>query len=491
MSDDELDRRVHALLLPGFVGHRAPDWLRRRVDAGLGGVVLFSRNVGGDPALRGLTDDLHARRPDLLVAVDEEGGDVTRIDAARGSRHPGAYALGRIDDEALTRRVGASIGALLDLSGVDWCWAPVVDVTSNPENPVIGVRSYGTDAELVARHAAAAVRGLQDDAGIIACAKHFPGHGDTSTDSHLDLPVVDATLDDLERIALAPFRACIEADVRSIMTAHLRVLALDPAQPATISPLIVTGLLRKRLGYDGVVVSDALEMAGIVEHCGLEEGAVRAVVAGVDALCLGGHLSDDDVVERVRATIVSAVRSGRLDLARVVEASDRMATLADWRATRAAGAVTVMTDAECRSAAERTTEVVGDVRLPDGTPCVITCDPVPLVAAGVVPWGLAGPISERRPGTVEVQVTSGSDIHDALGAAHGRPLVLVLRDSGRYAWQRDLVARARVRRPDCVVVEMGLPPFSGSAPAPSITTYGASQAAVERVVALLLGAESA
>lgn len=214
---------------------------------------------------------------------------------------------------------------------------------------------------------------------------------------------------------------------------------------------------------------------------------MRAVAAGVDALCLGGHLSDDTVVERVHAALVSAVRSGRLDEARVLEASDRMTTLAHWRAARPAAVRSLMTAGECRSAAERATDVSGDVRLPQGAPCVVTCDPVPLVAAGPVPLGLAGPIGAVRPGTVEVQVTGASDFDRALDASAGRPLVVVLRDSGRHAWQRQLVAAARAVRPDCVVVEMGLPPVSGAAPAPSITTYGASRASVALVVDLLVG----
>jgi beta-N-acetylhexosaminidase len=164
----ELDRAVHTLLVPGFVGTAAPDWVRRRIDHGLGGVALFARNIHSVEQARTLTNALHATRTDVLVAVDEEGGDVTRLEAGRGSRHPGALALGAVDDLALTRQVAASIGALLRRAGVDWTWSPVADVSSNPDNPVIGVRSYGTDAGLVARHAAATVAGLQDDAGILA-----------------------------------------------------------------------------------------------------------------------------------------------------------------------------------------------------------------------------------------------------------------------------------------------------------------------------------
>ncbi|HET7900664.1 MAG TPA: glycoside hydrolase family 3 N-terminal domain-containing protein, partial [Candidatus Nanopelagicales bacterium] len=213
MTASELDRRAHRVLLPGFVGTTAPDWLLRRAERGLGGVVLFARNVTDPDQVSALAASLRGVRPELLVAVDEEGGDVTRLEARSGSSYAGAAALGAADDVDLTRAVSAGIGAMLAGCGVDWTLAPVADVNSNPHNPVIGVRSFGADPELVARHVAAAVRGLQDDAGILACAKHFPGHGDTAVDSHLGLPVVAASPTELRTTHLAPFRAAIDAGV--------------------------------------------------------------------------------------------------------------------------------------------------------------------------------------------------------------------------------------------------------------------------------------
>ena len=171
-----------------------PDWVRRRLADGLGGVVLYAWNVESREQLRALTAELRSEREDLVVAIDEEGGDVTRLEAATGSSYPGNAALGVVDDVELTERVAASLGAELADAGVNLDFAPVADVNTNPQNPVIGIRSFGSDAELVARHVAAFVRGLQR-AGVAACAKHFPGHGDTSVDSHLALPLVDS-LDD-------------------------------------------------------------------------------------------------------------------------------------------------------------------------------------------------------------------------------------------------------------------------------------------------------
>ena len=195
---------------------------------------------------------------------------MTRLEAASGSSYPGNAALGVVDDAELSESVAASLGAELADAGVNLDFAPVADVNTNPQNPVIGIRSFGSDAELVSRHVAAFVRGLQR-AGVAACAKHFPGHGDTSVDSHLALPLVDS----LDPRALEPFRAAIAAGVRSLMTAHIVVRSIGD-EPATMSREVLHDLLRVELGFDGVVVTDALEMKAISETVGVEEGAVRS-----------------------------------------------------------------------------------------------------------------------------------------------------------------------------------------------------------------------
>ena len=206
----------------------------RGLEDGLGGICLFAYNVGD--RLRELTASLREARPDVLIGIDEEGGDVTRLEVARGSSYPGNGALGAVDDVELTERVAASIGADLAAVGVNLDFAPVADVNENPRNPVIGVRSFGASPDLVARHVAAFVRGLQRQ-GVAACAKHFPGHGNTEADSHLELPVVSGDV----RPGLEPFRAAIDAGVAAIMTAHVVVPGLDEL-PATLSPAILTGV---------------------------------------------------------------------------------------------------------------------------------------------------------------------------------------------------------------------------------------------------------
>ena len=349
MSD--ADRQAAACLLPSFPGYVVPEWAERWLERGLGGITLFAYNVRDPEQLAGLTAALRARRPELLISIDEEGGDVTRLEAEHGSSYPGNLALGAVDDVSLTEEVASAIAGELARAGVNLNLAPVADTNTNPRNPVIGVRSFGSDPELVARHVAAFVTGTQRQ-GVAACAKHFPGHGDTAVDSHRDLPTVGGDLD----AALLPFRAAIAAGVQAVMTGHLLVPGLDEA-PATISKPILSGLLRAELGFDGLIVTDALEMQGISRTVGVPEVAVLALAAGADALCLG-HDLHEEAVEQIHAAIVEAVRSGRLAEERLADAARRVAAICHWTSPTAAGAAGREVGAE---AARRALDVDGDV----------------------------------------------------------------------------------------------------------------------------------
>ncbi|RQX59700.1 sugar hydrolase, partial [Micromonospora chalcea] len=260
-STGDLAALAAAVLQPGFVGTTPPPWVCRWLGEGLGSVVLFARNVVDHEQVATLTANLRAERPDVIVAIDEEAGDVTRIESARGSSRPGNYALGAIDDPALTEEVARDLGAELAAVGVTLDYAPDADVNSNPANPVIGVRAFGADPDLVARHTAAWVRGLQSG-GVAACAKHFPGHGATVADSHHELPTVDVPPAGLRERDLPPFAAVVDAGVRAVMTAHIRVPALTGDGPATFSRAVLHDLLRVEYGFTGAVVTDALEMKG-------------------------------------------------------------------------------------------------------------------------------------------------------------------------------------------------------------------------------------
>jgi beta-N-acetylhexosaminidase len=468
---EELERLANGCLLPGFAGVTPPDWVRRELEAGLGGVVLFSRNVRDPEQVAALTAAVRSVRPDVVVATDEEGGDVTRLAADGGSSYPGNWALGAVDDVALTERVAAAIAGDLMATGVNLDFAPVADVNTNPQNPVIGVRSFGADAALVARHVAAFVRGLQGG-GVAACAKHFPGHGATELDSHLELPTVAA-------VELAPFQAAIDAGVQSIMTAHIRVPAIDD-QPATLSRRLLTDVLRGELGFRGMVVTDALEMRALSSTLAPGEAAVRALAAGADALCLGHDLGEH-AVQAVRDAVVAAVRSGRLAEERVADAAARVTAVAKWasrpgRRPDADAAVGL-------EAARRALVAEGNVEL-SSAPLVVELWPAPSLAAGKAGHGLGDALRSRVPET-EVLRLDRSAVEPP---ADDRPLVLVVRDAHRHGWQQDLAEAVLAARPDTVVVETGLPEWRPAAAAGYVATLGGGrvnlEAAAERLAAL-------
>ncbi|WP_127794402.1 glycoside hydrolase family 3 protein [Agromyces sp. LHK192] len=333
-DDPALRRLVNAVLWPGFLGTDVPGWLRRDLDEGLAGAVLFAQNLGDDDQRRRLAASLHAGRDDVFVGIDEEGGNVTRLEAGSGSSLPGAWQLGHLDDVSLTEAVGAELARRSLAAGANVVLAPVADVNVDPRNPVIGVRSYGTDPGLVSRHVAAQVRGIQRG-GAAACAKHFPGHGDTHVDSHYALPTVDLSVEEIERLHLAPFRAAIEAGVASIMTGHLVVPEWGDL-PATLNPAIL-GRLRE-LGFEGAIVTDALDMAAVRATVGAGPGAVLALRAGADLLCIGNPTNpgaaaapdqDERDIDEVRDAILGALVDGELAVEVLERAAARVAVLAE------------------------------------------------------------------------------------------------------------------------------------------------------------------
>jgi beta-N-acetylhexosaminidase len=461
-----LERLAASCILPGFAGPTVPDWVRHRLSEGLGGVVLYAWNVENRAQLSSLTADLRAERSDVIVAIDEEGGDVTRLEADRGSSYPGNAALGVVDDVELSRRVAASVGAELAEVGVNLDFAPVADVNTNPQNPVIGIRSFGSDGDLVARHVAAFVHGLQS-AGVAACAKHFPGHGDTSLDSHLALPSVDV----LEDEALVPFRAAIEAGVLSIMTAHIVVRSLGEV-PATMSHELLHDLLRTELGFDGLVVTDALEMKAISDTVGVEEGAVRAIAAGADALCLGHDLFDESV-ESVRDALVGAVRSKRLAEDRLVSAASRVAGIVEVASM--AGDAVVDRDAG-RVAARRALSVDGEARV-GGPVLVVELEPEVGMAAGRLSQQPGEWFQAAVPDAELVRFDAES--FDPSLELHGRGLVVIARDAHRHAWERDAIEALTARTDSAVVVEVGLPHWRPPGGATYVSTYGAARVNLE------------
>ncbi|MEU2332876.1 glycoside hydrolase family 3 N-terminal domain-containing protein [Streptomyces sp. NPDC006654] len=475
-AKDGVTRDALTVLQPGFTGTTAPDWLLRRLGEGLASVGLFGRNIESAEQLAALTARLRAERDDVLVAVDEEAGDVTRLEVHTGSSFPGNHALGAVDDPELTRQVALELGRRLAACGVNLDWAPSADVNSDPANPVIGVRSFGADQDLVARHTAAYVTGLQA-AGVAACTKHFPGHGDTAVDSHHAMPRIDAAADVLDARELVPFRAAIAAGTRAVMSAHILVPALDPARPATLSRTILTDLLRGELGYEGLIVTDGMEMQAVSATYGIEHGSVLAIAAGADAICVGGGLSDEATVRRLRDALVAAVRSGELPEERLADAARRVRALARWTATtKPAPADPALTDIGLVAArrALHVTRVDSGAPL-TAAPFVASFAPVANIAVGTeTPWGVAAELTRLLPGT-ETGAFTGEDAGEqALAAAGDRRIVAVVRDEHRHPWMGRALDVLLRTRPDTIVVEMGVPqaPPRGAL---HIATHGAAR----------------
>lgn len=278
------------LLIAGFEGYSLPHTLRQDLESGaLGGVIAFSRNLPDIETTVALTREIHrcnTPRP-LFVAIDQEGGPVQRIKAPL-PHWPPMGAIGALGDADLVARVGEAMGDELAELGFNLNFAPCADVHSNPDNPIIGPRAFHTDPLLAARYAGAYAAGLTI-AGVIPCAKHFPGHGDTSQDSHLELPVIEQDLDALRRRELIPFRALIEARIPMIMTAHILFPALDNEHPATFSERIIGEVLRLELGFNGVVITDDLNMAAAADRYEMREMIERGLRAGVDIFLVCQH----------------------------------------------------------------------------------------------------------------------------------------------------------------------------------------------------------
>jgi beta-N-acetylhexosaminidase len=322
MSLKEMRRQAGQLVIAGFAGHSIPRDLRllaREFD--LGGIILFARNIEAPEQVAEVARDAQSlvKELPLWVSTDQEGGRVARLKSPF-TVWPPMLTLGRSGDETLAARFARALAAELRAVGISLDYTPVLDILTNSRNPVIGDRALAERAEDVAKLGTVIIRTLQEE-GIAACGKHFPGHGDTSTDSHHELPIVEHPPDRLERVELVPFRAAIAAGVASIMTAHVLIPALDAERPATLSPRIVDGILKQSLAYRGLVVTDDLEMKAISGKYGAAEAVVGAIAAGCDAVLMCG--TDQDVQAGAIEAVIHAVEEGALPFKRVEDALAR------------------------------------------------------------------------------------------------------------------------------------------------------------------------
>ncbi len=324
MNLADLAARLIMINIPG--SQLSPECVEHLSSQRWGGVLLFAHNLQERPQLVRLMEHME-ELCDPIVAIDQEGGLVDRVRFPDSVLTPGLMALGAAGDPELTRQAHEIMGRQLHELGFHVDFAPCVDVNTNPDNPIIGVRSFGEDPEEVSRQGRAACLGLRQG-GVAATAKHFPGHGATSLDSHLSLPTLPHSLERLRAQELVPFQGCIEAGCEGVMTAHITFPDLDarPGRPATLSQPILNGLLRQLLHFEGVIFTDSMEMKAIAEHYGAGESAVMAIEAGADMIICGrGYPEHQEAVQ----ALVAAVESGRLSRERLEESLRRLELMRD------------------------------------------------------------------------------------------------------------------------------------------------------------------
>jgi beta-N-acetylhexosaminidase len=314
--------KIGQLFMVGFMGTTVTSELGSFIkEYKPGGVILFSRNLESVEQIVELTNDLQRCSPQapLLISIDQEGGRVSRLPKGF-TIFPPCELIGRCNSGELAYAVAATTAKELRAVGINMNMAPVLDVNSNPDNPVIGDRAFGSVSDVVSEMALVTAAGLQDNK-VVACGKHFPGHGDTNADSHKELPVVEASRERLETVEFPPFRRAAAAGIETMMTAHVLYKALDDRLPATLSPDIITHLLREQMRYDGVVLTDDLEMHAIVDHYGPGDAAVRAFLAGCDVLLI---CKDRDREIAAFESVEKAVASGTIATKRLDQSVTRI-----------------------------------------------------------------------------------------------------------------------------------------------------------------------
>lgn len=493
----DLRRLVNSVIWPGFVGTEVPAWLQNALANGLAGVVYFSHNIGPDTPgqVAALSAAIKSANPLAVIGVDEEGGNVTRLQSRDGSTVPGAAVLGALNSLSTTEAAGRAIGRLCRDAGITLTIAPVADVNTNPLNPVIGVRAFGSDTGLVSAHTAAAVTGIQS-LRVGACAKHFPGHGDTIADSHMDVARVDLSLAQMQAFHLPPFKAAADAGVAAMMSAHIVVPELGP-EPATLNPR-ASALLRE-MGYNGMLITDALDMAAVRATVGAGEGAVLALLAGNDLLCVGNPLNayttgrdDESCYTEVFDALMAAATSGRLPVEILERAAARVAAFAQWSkvdplddfddsAVDWAGTDWVEVAARACTIEERSGSA--KIGATDGVVTLIDARTGHNMAAGPTENFLATALMDQF--RVNLIAPSSEDFTDLVAAESslGEP-VLVLVDSLASPLQQAALVAIAEAAPQAICINAGLFADQGTT-LPTVHCYGFSKVSAEAVVSLL------
>ncbi|MFI1209853.1 glycoside hydrolase family 3 N-terminal domain-containing protein [Streptomyces sp. NPDC020802] len=480
----DLDEAAHRCLVAGFDGTASvPHTLKRLIDRGLGGVILFTRNVRDAEQVRRLTDELRAIRPDLLVAIDNEGGGIGHLVGAGAPDVPGNFALGVVDDTELTARCADALAGHLATLGITASYAPVADLQHHPDNPIVRTRSFGGDPGLAGRHLRAWITATEAR-GIASCAKHFPGHGGTVTDSHHDTAVDPRSYEELLP-DLEAFREAVAAGVPMLMSAHVVFQALDPNRPATLSRRVLRDLLRDELGFDGVLVSDALEMKAIADRYGEAAGACIALAAGADQVIVA--VPDLETTLACRDAVLGALRTGVLPEERVLEAAGRVERLVERYADPVDPATVAGWDTGAGQEAARRAVRGRPVPPPVTGAHVVDLFPPPHPALN---WGGEDLLTELRavdPTASGTAVTGEPSEPAALVAgilrwAEGSPLVVATCDAGLHPWQDRFRSALLARRPDAVRVSTGLPEDGDS-----LCSYGRGRVNLRAAAEVLAG----
>ena len=453
------------LFSPGFGGTKVPEWLKKFLDNGLGGVTLFGSNTPDLETTNNLVAQLRIYNPDLIVSIDEEGGDVTRLFAREGSPIPSAALLGKINNLEFTEKCFLNLGNILKSLDIDMTFAPVADVVSSPKNPILGVRSFGIDTDLVCEHIAAAVTGLKK-AKVSSSLKHFPGHGGAIEDSHHSLPRVRETYEILEEIHLKPFLSGITAGADSIMVGHLVIESLDAKNAASQSKIVMNEFLRNKIGYQGVIITDALDMGALGGAASISQSAVNAISTGADFLCFSGLSEQEEFVSTSINHVTKAISAGLIDESEIAESSLRIAHLRD-QTKQTIKAKNINSD-ELTSGFE----IYGNPKIKSKSIKYSQLSGEPTIAAGHINWGLKNALLSKELNVLEVDHFEDVEI-------------VVFRDAWRDRKMYSQITKIKEFNPDCIFIDMGWPTLEFN-PKNLIRTFGVGAITSEAVVSLLL-----
>lgn len=454
-------REVLGILSPGFGGTEIPDYIRGYLEAGLGGITLFGSNTPDLITTAELIKEIRSINPDVIISIDEECGDVTRLWAKSGSPFPSPFAMGRVSDLSFTEAVFEQLGVNLAQLDIDLTFGPVLDLAVSNDNPIVGVRSFGADPELVSRHGAAAIRGLARS-GVSMAPKHFPGHGQTSADSHLDLPTIDASLQELMQEDLLPFMAAIEEGAPAIMMGHLLIPSVD-AKPVSLSEVWISEILRTRLEFHGVVVTDALDMGALGGLANIHLSAISAIRAGANLLCLSGIQDQSDLLARILNLADSELTNE--DLEKIYISKQKLQKL------RGRGSKVSNPKPFDTGRLVEGFEIFGSPRLEVESTAVLSIGAEPTIAAGTISWGLEGSLTSLG--------------HEITEFDTAKNQIVEFRDAWRDEKVLDRLLMLRAHHPTAIFVDFGWPTYSFSAEN-LVRTFGATRAHADAVAKLLL-----